>query len=215
MPIIVPVEENDVDVPGGTDKKFTPADHGGSGLEALGAGLSTLGSGGQQFAEALDEKRRHDLALAATIVQAKLGQEHQSNIDDAAAKNAYIGYSDKAASLLHQSDGLFNQRGANAHAAFPGVVAALADAHDQALAPLDSVQRGVVAPILAARLRSDADLAAAHVKQQGVVEQRNQAANLVRAATRDAIVNADDPYLHDHHLQTSVNTLSKQGKLEN
>ena len=92
-------------------------------------------------------------------------------------------------------------------------MAALADAHDQALAPLDAVQRGVVAPILADRLRGDVDLAAKHVQQQGAVEQQLQSLRLQQAAARDAALHADDPDLHDHHMMTGVNAIYQQGKI--
>ena len=222
--IIVPIEENHEGIGGLTDKKFKAGDYSGSGLEVLGKGLATLGDGGQQLATALAEKKKRDLAatkldddqralVAAAIAAAKLDDNHQRNLDDAAAKNAYVGYSNQAASKLYGDDGLLNQSGVNAHVAFPATIAALADAHDQALAPLDAVQRGVIAPILADRLNGDVDVAATHVQQQGAAEQAMQSLKVQDAAARDAVTHADDPDLFDHHLMTGVKAISQQGKI--
>jgi hypothetical protein len=214
MPIIVPIEENHQGIAGLTDAKFKAADYGGSGLEALGKGLATLGDGGAQLATALDEKKRREQAAAA-IAAAKLDEGHHRNLDDAAVKSAYVAYSDQSAEHLYGKDGLLNQGGMKAHAAFPAALAALADAHDRALAPLDPIQRDIVAPILGHRLRSDADVATSYVKQQGVAEQKWQSEQLQKAAARDAVLNVDDPGLHDHHMETVKNTIRQQGKIEN
>lgn len=45
MPIIVPIEDNKVDLATATDTKFRAPDISGSGLEALGAGFVHLGAG--------------------------------------------------------------------------------------------------------------------------------------------------------------------------
>jgi hypothetical protein len=134
--IIVPVEENEVGIAGLSDARFRAADYGGSGLEALGAGLVKLGDGGQQFAGSLEERRRR---AAAAIAAAKLDDDHQRHIDDAAVKKAYVDYSDLTHEALHGDNGLFKQPGAQAHAAFPDVVAKLADNHDEVLSKLDEV----------------------------------------------------------------------------
>jgi len=46
MPIIVPIENED-GMAGLSDARFRAADHGGSGLSALGAGLATADDGGR------------------------------------------------------------------------------------------------------------------------------------------------------------------------
>jgi len=213
MPIIVPIEENHVGLASATDAKFRPGDYSGSGLEALGAGLAKVGAGGQQFASALDEKRRR--ALAAAIAAAHLDDDHQRNLDDAAAKKAYVDYGDQAAALLHGDDGILNHAGADAHTAFPTLVAALADSHDNAMASLDPIQRGAVAHALGDRLRGDVARAAVHVRQQGVVEQRSRSEALQKAAARDAVAHVDDPDLHDHHMATGENAIRQQARIAN
>jgi flagellum-specific peptidoglycan hydrolase FlgJ len=209
--IIVPIEENHSGLASATDAKFRTPDMSGSGLEALGAGLAKLGDGGQQFATALDEKRRRE--LAAEIAAAHLDDHHQRNLDDAAAKKAYVDYSDQSAAMLHGENGILNHAGAEAHAAFPTLVAALADAHDEAMAPLDSVQCAIVGPALGERLRSDVARAAAHVRQQGEVEQHVQSRALQTVAARDAVAHADQPDLHDHHMATGENAIRQQAMI--
>ncbi|CAN5639015.1 hypothetical protein BH10PSE14_BH10PSE14_00160 [soil metagenome] len=209
--IIVPIEENHSGLASATDAKFRTPDMSGSGLEALGAGLAKLGDGGQQFATALDEKRRRE--LAAEIAAAHLDDHHQRNLDDAAAKKAYVDYSDQSAAMLHGENGILNHAGAEAHAAFPTLVAALADSHDNAMAPLDSVQRAIVGPALGERLRGDVARAAAHVRQQGEVEQQVQSRALQVAAARDAVAHADQPDLHDHHMATGENAIRQQAMI--
>jgi muramidase (phage lysozyme) len=218
MPIIVPIEENHESIAGLTDAKFRAPDYSGSGLEALGAGLAKFGESGGQFAGALDEKRQRKLAAIAAIAAiaaAKLDNEHQSHIDDAAVKRAYVDYSDQTHEALHGDNGLFNQRGALAHAAFPDLVEKLVDNHDKALAPLDEVQRAALAPTLGARLRSDVDVAARRVREQGKAEQKWQAESLQQTAGRDAIANVRDPDLHDHNMATGENSIAQQGRLKN
>lgn len=209
--IIVPIEENHSGLASATDAKFRTPDMSDSGLEALGAGLAKLGDGGQQFATALDEKRRRE--LAAEIAAAHLDDHHQRNLDDAAAKKAYVDYSDQSAAMLHGENGILNHAGAEAHAAFPTLVAALADAHDEAMAPLDSVQRAIVGPALGERLRSDVARAAAHVRQQGEVEQQVQSRALQTVAARDAVAHAEQPDLHDHHMATGENAIRQQAMI--
>lgn len=211
--IIVPIEENHTGLASATDAKFRAPDISGSGLEALGVGLAKLGDGGLQFASALDEKRRRE--LAAEIAAAHLDDDHQRNLDDAAVKKAYVDYSDRAAALLHGDNGILNHAGAGAHAAFPALVAALADSHDNAMASLDPIQRGAVAPALGDRLRSDVARAAAHVRAQGAVEQQQQSASLQQAAARDAVTHDDDPDLHDHHMATGENAIRQRARIAN
>ena len=79
MPIIVPVEENQEKIAGLTDARFKAADYGGSGLAALGAGLTRLGEGGGQLATALDEKRKRE--LAAAVAAAKLDVQKRTGYD--------------------------------------------------------------------------------------------------------------------------------------
>nr|WP_299855474.1 hypothetical protein [Sphingomonas bacterium] len=164
------------------------------------------------MAMTLDEKRRR---AAAAIAAAHLDDMHQGNIDDAAVKKAYVDYSDAAHEALHGGDGLLNKQGATAHADFPNVVLALADTHDKAMAQLDKIQREVVGPALKEQLRSDVERAAKHIHQQGVAEQQLQSVKLQKAAWRDAVANADDPDLHDHHIETGKNTIRQQAKMNN
>lgn len=215
MPIIVPIEENHEGIASLTDTKFRAPDYSGSGLEALGAGLTKVGESGAQFATALDEKRQRKLAAIAAIAAAKLDNEHQSHIDDAAVKKAYIDYSNQTHEALHGDDGLFNQQGANAHVAFPSLVEKLVDNHDTSLSKLDDIQRAAVAPAMNQRLRSDVERAADFVRQQGGAEQKWQSAQLQKAAARDAVFHADDPDLFDHHLATGENAIRQQGRIMN
>ncbi|HSI16938.1 MAG TPA: hypothetical protein VK980_04155 [Sphingomonas sp.] len=212
MPIIVPIEENHEGIAGLTDARFRTPDYSGSGLDALGAGLARLGDGGQQLASGIEERRRK---AAAAIAAAMLDDKHQANIDDATVKNAYVDYSDGSAKQLYGEDGLFNKQGAEAHAAFPHVVLALADAHDKATAELDKIQRDVVVPALQDKLRKDVERAADHVRNQGVAEQKWQSTKLRQAAWRDAVNHADDPELFDHHLATGENAIRQQAKIDN
>jgi murein DD-endopeptidase MepM/ murein hydrolase activator NlpD len=174
MPIIVP-EENTVGIAGLTDTKFRVADYGGSGLEALGAGLAKLGDGGEQLAGALAEKRKRDLAAALAAVNDNA--DHQRNLADAAAKKAYVAYSDKAAASLYGDDGLLNLKGADADAAFAKTIADLHHGHDEQVDALAPWPRGIVAPALAQRRDTDIALATAHVRKQGESEQRKRTAD--------------------------------------
>jgi len=99
--IIVPIEENKTGLATATDAKFRAPDYSGSGLEALGAGLAQLGEGGRQLAGGIEERRRR---AAEAIAAAMLDDRHQGNIDDAAVKQAYIDYSDRAHEALHGDD---------------------------------------------------------------------------------------------------------------
>ncbi len=211
MPIIVPIEDNKVGLATATDATFRAPDYSGSGLEALGAGLAQLGGGGQQLASGLEERRRR---AAEAIAAAMLDDRHQSNIDDAAVKQAYVDYSDPTHEALHGEDGLFNRQGAGAHAAFPGLVETLVDNHDKALSKLDDVQRAAVAPAMNERLRNDVARAADYVRLQGVTEQKWQSEQLKKTAARDAVNHADDPDLFDHHLATGEKTIRQQAKID-
>lgn len=144
-----------------------------------------------------------------------LDDRHQRNIDDAAAKKAYVDYSDLAHEALHGEDGLFSQQGADAHAAFPGTVEKLVDNHDKSLSKLDDVQRAALAPTMNERLRNDVERAADHVRQQGAAEQKWQSEQLKDAAARDAINHAGDPELFDHHMATGENAIRQQAKIDN
>ena len=212
MPIIVPIEDNKVGIAGLTDARFQAADYGGSGLTALGAGLAGFGESGQQLAAALAEKRRRD--LAAMIAAISNDPDHLRNLDDAAAKKAYVDYSDQAANLMDGDNGLLIHHGADAHAAFPEVAAGLADAHDQVLAALIPRQRGIVADVLADRLKNDIARAGTHVREQGLIEQKHQSAQLQTAAARDAVAHFDDPDVQDHHMATGENAIIQQGMIE-
>jgi hypothetical protein len=211
MPIIVAIEDNKVDLATATDTKFRAPDYSGSGLEALGAGLVQLGDGGRQLAGGIEERRRR---AAEAIAAAKLGDRHQRSIDDAAVKKAYIDYSDLTHEALNGDKGLFKQRGADAHAAFPDLVGKLVDNHDKVLASLDDVQRAALAPTFGARLRSDVDLAANHVREQGKAAQEWQAEKLLKATLRDAVASFADPDMHDHHMATGENNIIKQGQIK-
>lgn len=167
---------------------------------------------GGQRPMSLAEKRRRDLDAAISTLE--LDDTHRRNIDDAAAKKAYVAYSDRSAALLHGDDGLFYHQGADAHAAFPAIAAGLADAHDQAITPLSPTQRGIVAAALGDRMNQDLARAGAHVREQGALEQRRQSLALQRAAARDAIVSAGDPDLHDHHLATGENAIRQQARID-
>jgi murein DD-endopeptidase MepM/ murein hydrolase activator NlpD len=211
MPIIVPIEDNKVGLATATDAKFRAPDYSGSGLEALGAGLAQLGGGGQQLASGLEERRRR---AAEAIAAAMLDDRHQSNIDDAAVKQAYVDYSDPTHEALHGEGGLFNRQGAGAHAAFPGLVETLVDNHDKALSKLDDVQRAAIAPAMNERLRNDVARAADYVRQQGAAEQKWQSEQLQKAAARDAVNQANDPDLFDHHLATGEKAIRQQAKID-
>lgn len=204
MPSIVP-EENRVGIAGLTDARFRAADYGGSGLEALGAGLVKIGGGGEELAKAIDERHRRALLAAS-----ELGDDHQRNIDDAAVKKAYVAHSDRADLALRGVDGLLNRRGVDAYTGFPDAVQRLAESHDQALAPLTEAQRGIAATILADRLRSDIAVAGSHVHQQGAFEQRAQNDRVQEVAARNAVANLDDPALHDHHMTIGENAVRQQ-----
>jgi muramidase (phage lysozyme) len=206
--IIVPIEENKVGIAGLSDARFRAADYGGSGLEAVGAGLAKLGEGAQQFASARDVKRQLE---SRTI---DLGDRHQRNLDDAAAKKAYIAFSNAAAPLLHGDDGILNRVGADAHDVFPDVAAGFADAYDQALAPLDPELRAAVAPALAERVRTYIALSGEHVREQGAVEQHRQSAELQQVAARDAVAHAANPDLHDHYMATGENAIRQQAQID-
>ncbi|MES2046693.1 MAG: phage tail tip lysozyme [Pseudomonadota bacterium] len=211
MPIIVPIEENKVGLATATDAKFRAPDYSGSGLEALGAGLVKLGDGGRQLASGIEERRRR---AAEAIAAAMLDDDHQRYIDDAAVKKAYVAYSDLAHEALHGDEGLFNQQGADAHAAFPGLVEKLVDNHDKSLSKLDGVQRAAITPAMNKRLRNDVERAAEHVRQQGVAEQKWQSEELQKAAARDAVNHVDDRALFDHHLATGENAIRQQGRID-
>lgn len=211
MPIIIP-EENTVGIAGLTDARFKAADYGGSGLEALGAGLAKFGDGGQQLAGSLVDKRKRDLAAALAAV--KDDADHQRNLVDAAAKKAYVTYSDKAAASLRGDGGLLNLKGADADAAFAKTVADLHNSHDEQVDTLAPWPREIVAPALAQRRDTDIALAAAHVRKQGEIEQRKQSTDLIDAAARDAVLHAGDPDRYEHHLATMENTIKSQGMKE-
>jgi hypothetical protein len=204
MPIIVPIEDNKAGLATATDAKFRAPDYSGSGLEALGAGVVQLGAG-------FEERRRR---AAEAIAAAMLDDRHQRNIDDAAAKKAYVDYSDGSHEALHGDDDLLNQQGADAHTAFPVTVEKLVDNHDKSLSKLDDVQRAAVAPSTNERLRSDVERAAEHVRRQGVAEQKWQGEQLQKAVARDAVNHADDPELFDHHLATGENAIRQQGRID-
>lgn len=211
--IIVPIEEDHVALDSATNAKFRTPDYSGSGLEVLGAGLAGVGESRGQLAGTLDEQRRRE--LVAAIAATHLDETHARNIDDAAAKKAYVEYSDSAAQLLRGEDGLLNRGGADAHALFPDTVKNLADAQDAALASLSKDQHRVVAPALTDRLWRDIALAGAHVRKEGANEQLQQSKALLETAARDAVAHIDDPDLHDHHMATGENAIRQQGAIAN
>jgi len=218
MPIIVPVEDNQVGIAGLTNAKFKAADYSGSGLEALGAGLAKLGDGGQQLATALDKKRKRPRGATAqedgdVQVTAALGDDHQHNLDDAAAKKAYVAFSDAAGPLLYGDHGILAREGTDADAAFPHVAAGLADAYDAALAPLSPEQRGNVAPALADRLQNYIALSGKHVREQGALEQHRQSGVFQQTALRDAVAHAGNADLHELYVQTGDNAIVRQGMI--
>ncbi|HSI18528.1 MAG TPA: hypothetical protein VK980_12205 [Sphingomonas sp.] len=213
MPIIVPIKEGHGGIDSATDADFRTLNTSGSGLDVLGAGLAGVGGGSGRLAGTLDEQRRRE--LVAAIAAAHLDEAHGRNIDDAAAKKAYVEYSDSAAKLLRGEDGLLNRGGAEAHALFPDMVKNLADAHDGALASLTAEQSSIVVPVLTDRLWRDIALAGAHVRKEGAKEQRQQSKALQEAAARDAVAHAADPDLFDHHMATGENAIRQQATIDN
>jgi hypothetical protein len=191
MPIIVPIEENNVGLASATDARFRAADYSGSGLQALGSGLTDVGKGGAQLAEALDEQRTHR--------------------DDAAIKQAYVGFGNQADPLLH---GYFSLSGSAARTALPQVEADLQAAGQ---AQIDGVgndrRRAMIAQQITQRVAESVAAARSHAGLQDIADQAQQNRSLQDRSIKDALNNIDRPELYEHHIETGKNGVRQQARL--
>ncbi len=198
MPI-VPVEENKVGLAGLTDAKLRPADYGGSGLEALGAGLAGVGKAGAELADSLpgqaEAKRRHAELLRT----------------DLAAKQAWNEGHEANAALL---DGFRQLKGKDARDALAPVAEAMAqNLHAVRQGHEDAHVRAIIDGTLAHRTAQDIMDLHAHANAQDTITQAQESERLVANAATDALRHADDPTRFDHAIATGENTLRRQGQL--
>ncbi|MDB5710465.1 MAG: hypothetical protein JWL96_2535 [Sphingomonas bacterium] len=191
MPIIVPIEENKVGLATATDARFRAPDYSGTGLQALGGGLTDVGKGGAQLAEALDGLRTHR--------------------DDAAIKQAYVGFGNQADPLLHS---FFSLNGSAARAALPRVEADLQAAGQ---AQIDGVgndrRRAMIAQQITHRVAESVAAARSHAGLQDIADQAQQNRSLQDRSIKDALNNIDRPELYEHHIETGKNAARQQARL--
>jgi hypothetical protein len=234
----VPIEQNRVGLAGVTDARLRAGDYGGTGLQALGAGLRTLGDTGAKVADdagrrrergtAPDESKRGSMENAASprsgqphpgsssdgqgTAMAAHEQDHVQTLrDDAESKQAWNDY---AAVSRAVTAALGELTGFDAIAAIPPAAAALAEAFDQGRARLTTDrQRGIYDRSVAPRLDLDKGRLQALKDRQTAVEQDRQSGLVQRNSADDAVLHADDPDLFGKYLATGEESIAHQAAL--
>ena len=190
MPV-VPTEENKIGVASISGAKFEAADLSGTGLQALGAGMETLGETGQKVA----------------------GEEHQAAVaDDAAVKAAWNAYSDQARAIR---ENFYAQRGAAAIAALKPSI----DALDGTAAALrgglaNRRQQQLFDRAIQGARGYDMIGLNAHATTARGVEQDDQSVIAQKGAATDAVHNADNPEFATKLLDTGVESIRTQAMLQ-
>jgi len=190
MPV-VPTEENRVGIAGVTGEKLVPGDFSGSGLDALGAGMQSLGEAGRKVAVA-----QHERALE----------------DDAAVKKAWNNYSVR--SRMIGAD-FYARQGSDAVSALQPATDALRETVDGLRDGLiGRRQRGIFDRSLPDRLIADVAKMEDYVAAQKVVDQQKQSIGVKDNAGLDAVENAGNPVQFQKHVHTGIETMRTQALLQ-
>jgi len=190
MPV-VPTEENRVGIAGVTGEKLVPGDFSGSGLDALGAGMQSLGETGQKVAVA---------------------QHEQAIEDDAAVKKAWNIYAEQSRAI--RAD-FYARQGSDAASALQPATDALRETVDGLRDGLSGKrQRGIFDRSLPERLIADVANMEDHVATQTAVEQQKQSVGVLGNAKDDAVENAHNPEQFQRHVHTGIETMRTQALLQ-
>jgi len=190
MPV-VPTEENRVGIAGVTGEKLVPGDFSGSGLDALGAGMQSLGQAGQKVAVA---------------------QHQQAIEDDAAVKKAWNNYAEQSRTIRA---GFYARQGSDAASALKPATDALRETVDGLRDGLRGKrQRGIFDRSVPERLIADVAKMDDHVAAQNVVDQQKQSLGVQGNARGDAVENAGDPEQFQRHVDTGIETMRTRALLQ-
>ncbi|MDB5704148.1 MAG: hypothetical protein JWN66_1264, partial [Sphingomonas bacterium] len=221
----VPIEQNRVDLAGTTDAKLRAGDDAGTGLQALGAGLRTLGDTGAKMADAAGRRRRpgiapneagspnpHPSPEGEGAAPAAHERDHVQTLrDDARSKQAWNDY---AATSRAVTAALGDLSGFDAVDAIAPAAKALNEAFDQGRARLATDrQRGVYDQSVGPRLELDKGRLQALKDRQTAVEQDRQSGLVQRNSADDAVLHADDPDLFGTYLATGEESIAHQAAL--
>ena len=190
MPV-VPTEENRVGIAGVTGEKLVPGDFSGSGLDALGAGMQSLGQTGQKVAVA---------------------QHQQAIEDDAAVKKAWNNYAEQSRTIRA---GFYARQGSDAASALKPATDALRETVDGLRDGLRGKrQRGIFDRSVPERLIADVAKMDDYVAAQNVVDQQKQSLGVQGNARGDAVENAGDPEQFQRHVDTGIETIRTRALLQ-
>lgn len=181
----VPIEQNRVGIAGLTDAKLQPGDYSGTGLQALGAGLRTLGDTGEKVAVQQQQRRDED--------------------DDFAVKRAWNAYAEGAREIraspldLDPDDGLAVR------------TQAYTDLRDQLRAGLETDrQRDGFDATIGQRFDHDLSGASTEADRRRGAGLQQQDGLIQHNAGRDAIDHVEQPELFARYLETGAESVRLQ-----
>lgn len=231
----VPTEQNRVGIADVTDAKLQPGDYSGTGLQALGAGLRTLGAAGSESAETMVKTRKAEAerhlneppapgadGKSSTAGHAADLQSHEAQHllmaqpspadirDDAVCKIAWNKFSDVCRGVW---SGLEDQKGFAATAAVGPAIEALdagykgvRDMLPPELHPVYDRSAGERRSLEIAGMR-------AFGTAQSAVEQDRQSQLVQQNAADDAVRQMNDPDLFERYVATGSASIATQAAL--
>lgn len=155
--------------------------------------------------------------LGATLGHAaEIQRRINDNYDNAAVKQAYNAYSEKARTILQTGDDPFySKQGFNAVGALKDTSTALQAARDELRASLkNDNQRFGFDNVIAPRLGEDVAGIHSYADKQNAVEASRQDAALQVNSADDALAHADDDALYGKYVATGLNSIDDQAKRE-
>lgn len=182
----VPIEQNRVGLAGVTDEKLRPGDYGGSGLQAAGAGMETLG-------------RALGGVAGDQLIRAEQRQRDRAAAEDAALKQSYNAYDARARALLRDGGAAFYaQAGQVAVDAADGISATLRQIPDEIGKTLQPHIRALFDHVIGQRVGQDIAGVQDHADAEKRVWQEQQAEQLMAASARNALDHIGTPLFADH-----------------
>ncbi|MFA6113561.1 MAG: peptidoglycan recognition family protein [Sphingomonas sp.] len=224
----VPTEQNRVGIAGLTDARLQAGDYSGTGLQALGAGMRTLGAAGAESAETMVRARKiaadaaRQPVVPGTVAQAIDTTSHEALHasmphpspeeirDDAICKIGWNQFSSVCRGVWAELEG---QKGFGAVLSVEPAIEALNAEYKRGLGMLPAELHPVYEGSVGARLPMEVAGLQAFGAAQSAVEQDRQSLLAQQNAADDAVRHADNPDMFDRHVETGAGSIATQGAL--
>ncbi|QNA85144.1 hypothetical protein G4G27_14920 [Sphingomonas sp. So64.6b] len=201
----VPIEENRVGLAAVTDAKFRPGDYTGTGLQAVGSGLATLG-------EALGGVSK-DLQKKQQLIAAQR-ESDDAAAADAALKQSYTLYDTRAREILRSGDqAYFNRTGQAAVDAAGSMAVELGRYRDEARQRLDPHVAAMFDRMIVPRIDQDIAGIQTYANEQKRVWQGEQSGHVMEASAANALDHVGMPQFVDH-VATGLRALDNRALVE-